>query len=94
MAVSALKELLEFSYASKAVEHILTGKVISRAECAHLMLDSVLNVLLHSKSLDVPLPKTLDDLQQQDVDPRGEMALATDGDVHQDLDSARQLSDS
>ena len=94
MAGSGLKELLEFIYASKAVEHIPTGKAFSRAECAHLMLDSVLNVLLHSKSLDVPLPKTRDDLQQQDVDPSGEMALATDGDVHQDLDTACQLSDS
>ena len=40
--------------APKAVEQILSGKAISRAVRAHL-LDAVLNGLLLSKSMDVPL---------------------------------------
>ena len=34
----------------------MSGKAISRAVCAHLLLDAVLNGLLLSKSMDVPLP--------------------------------------
>jgi len=57
MAASGLKELLELIYVSTAVEHILTGKAISRAVRAHLVLDAVLNVSLLSNSLHVLLPK-------------------------------------
>ena len=43
-------------YARKAVKQIMSGKAISRAVCAHLLWDAVLNGLLLSKSMDVPLP--------------------------------------
>ena len=55
MVGSGIKELFEMIYASKAVEQIMSGKAISRAVGAHLLLDSVLNGLLLSKSMDVQL---------------------------------------
>ena len=56
MAGSGITELFENIYAPKAVEQIMSGKAISRAVRAHLLLDTVLNGLLLSKSMDVPLP--------------------------------------
>ena len=56
MAGSGIKELFEIVYAPKAVEQIMSGKAISRAVRAHLLLDAVLNELLQSKSMDVPIP--------------------------------------
>ncbi len=56
MAGSGIKELFEMIYAPKAVEQIMSGKAISRAVRAHLLVDVVLNGLLLSKSMDVPLP--------------------------------------
>ena len=56
MVGSGIKELFEMIYAPKAMEQIMSGKAISRAVRAHLLLDAVLNVLLLSKSMDVPLP--------------------------------------
>ena len=58
MAGSGIKELFEMIYARKAVKQIMSGKAISRAVCAHLLLDAVLNGLLLYKSMDVPLPCT------------------------------------
>ena len=55
MAGSGLKELLEMIYAQNSVVHIMTGKAISRAVRAHLLMDGVLNALLLSKSLDTPI---------------------------------------
>ena len=55
MAGSGLKELLEMIYAPNSVVHITTGKAISRAVHAHLLMDGVLNALLLSKSLDTPI---------------------------------------
>ena len=54
---SGLRELLELIYASNAVDHILTGKAIARAVCAHLIVDAALNVLLYSAALGVPFPQ-------------------------------------
>ena len=56
MAGSGINDLFEMIYARKAVEQILSGKAISRAVRAHLLLDAVLNGLLLSKSKNVPLP--------------------------------------
>ena len=56
MAGSGIKELFEMIYVPKAVEPLMSGKAISRAVRAHLLLDAVLNGLLLSKSMDVPLP--------------------------------------
>ena len=53
MAGSGIKELFEMIYAPKAVEQIMSGKAISRAVRAHLLLDTVLNGLLLSKSMEL-----------------------------------------
>ena len=53
MAGSGIKELFEMIYALKAVEQIKSGKAISRAVRAHLLLDTVLNGLLLSKSMEL-----------------------------------------
>ena len=58
MAGSGLRELLELIYASNAVDHIMTGKAISRAVRAHLIVDATLNALLYSQALEVPVPHT------------------------------------
>ena len=55
MGNSGLKELCETIYASNTVDHILSGKAISRAIRAHILIDSALNGLLLSKALDQPL---------------------------------------
>ena len=60
-------------YAPKAVEQIMSGKAVSRAVRAHLLLDAVLNGLLLSKSMDVPLPCAAgveqDDAESSDKTP-------------------------
>ena len=53
MAGSGIKELFEMIYAPDAVEQIMSGKAISRAVRAHLLLDTVLNGLLLSKSMEL-----------------------------------------
>ena len=52
MAGSGLQEVLEVIYADNAVQHILSGKAISRAVRAHLLVDNVLNAMLLSSSSD------------------------------------------
>ena len=54
MAGSGLQELLELIYASNAVDHIMTGKAISHAVRAHLIVDATVNALLYSQALEVP----------------------------------------
>ena len=56
IAGSGLREVLELIYASNAVDHIMTGKAISRAVRAHLIVDAALNALLYSEALEVPVP--------------------------------------
>ena len=51
MAGSGLQELLEVIYAENAVQHIFSGKAVSRAIQAHFIVDSVLNSMLMSTSL-------------------------------------------
>ena len=48
--------MLELIYACNAVDHIMTGKAISRAVRAHLIVDAALNALLYSQALEVPVP--------------------------------------
>ena len=73
MAGSGIKELFEMINAPKAVEQILSGKAISRAVRAQILLDAVLNGLLLSKSMDVPLPCAAgveqDDAESSDKTP-------------------------
>ena len=75
MAGSGIKELFEMItlYARKAVKQIMSGKAISRAVCAHLLLDAVLNRLLLYTSMDVQLPCAAgveqDDAESSDKTP-------------------------
>ena len=73
MTGSGIRELFENIYAPKDVEQIMSGKAISRAVRVHLMLDAVINALLLSKSMDVPLPCTAgveqDDTESSDKTP-------------------------
>jgi len=57
MAESGLKELLELAYASNAVDHMLTGKAISRAVRGHLLVCAVLNTLLFAAAFGIPVPQ-------------------------------------
>ena len=57
MAESGLKELLEMIYASNAVDHMLSGKAVSRAVRGHLIIDAALNALLYSPALGIPITR-------------------------------------
>ena len=56
MASSGLQEMLESIYAPNAVVHMLNGKAIARAVCAHFIVDAALNALKLKSVLNVPLP--------------------------------------
>ena len=51
MAESGLREAIETVYAPKSVDHILSGKAISRAIRSHTLVDAALNGLLLSETL-------------------------------------------
>ena len=46
MAGSGLAEILELVYAPHAIQHIMSGKAVSRAVRAHLLMDAALNDIL------------------------------------------------
>ena len=89
MTGSGFKELFEMIYAPKAVEQIMSGKAISRAVRVHLMLDAVLNGLLLSKSMGVPLPCAAgveqDDTESSDKTPCTNSDLKADGSLYDEL---------
>ena len=89
MAGSGIKELVEMIYAPKAVEQIMSGKAISRAVRAHLLLDAVLNGLLLSKSMDIPLPCAAgveqDDAESSDKTPCTNSDLKAAGSLYDEL---------
>ena len=59
MAGSGLSQILECIYAS--VEHLMSGKAISRAVRGHLLVDRVLTGLLLEKVLNTPFGITIGD---------------------------------
>ena len=61
MATSGLQELRQLTYAPNAVMHMLTGKAISRAIRAQLIVGAVLSALVLAKTFNVPLPGSSDD---------------------------------
>lgn len=91
MGGSGLKELLELIYAPNAVDHILTGKAVSRAVRAHILLDAVLNALLVSDPLGGTQYRTAEDLPVRDEDAMS--GLADDDVIHPDVSKARTLYD-
>lgn len=56
MASSGLQEVFETIYAPNAVVHMMSGKAISRAVRAHLIVDAALNALMLNLIFNVPLP--------------------------------------
>ena len=58
MAGSGLHEVLETAYASNAVNHMLSGKAVSRAVRGFMMVDNALHILLMKESFGVSLPHT------------------------------------
>ena len=57
----------------------MSGKAISRAVRAHLLLDAILNGLLLSKSMDVPLPYAAG-VEQDDAES-SDKTLCTNSDL-------------
>ncbi len=80
MAGSGLSELLRLIYAPQAVDHMLSGKAISRAIRGHLLLYAALSSVLLAKTLTTP------DI----TDPNTE---GTDGELHPDVQETKLLYD-
>lgn len=53
---SGLKEMIAQVYAEGSVDHMLSGKAVSRAVRGHLLVDSALNILSTSAALQLPIP--------------------------------------
>ncbi len=56
MSGSGLHELMEVVYAENVVPHILSGKAISRAIRAHILVYGILHGMILSKVYDAALP--------------------------------------
>ncbi len=60
MAGSGLKEVMSQIYAEGSVDHMLSGKAVSRSVRGHLLTDTALRILVTSEMLDVPVPKVFE----------------------------------
>ena len=69
-------------YTPNAVDHILTGKAVSRPVRAHILLDAVLKALLLSDPLRGTQGRTAEDSQVLDGEPMS--GLAEDNVIHPD----------
>ena len=56
MKGSGIENLLQVIYASNTVDHILSGKAVSRAVRGHCIVDASLHSLLAAKVIGVTLP--------------------------------------
>ncbi len=56
MTGTGLQELLECLYANNTVDHMLSGKAISRAVHGHLLVSGALNTMFMSEVFGIPLP--------------------------------------
>lgn len=68
MQNSGLYELLETIYATNAVDHILSGKAVSRAVRGHLLIDTALHLILLSKMFNLKLPNEDTTITQEDCE--------------------------
>ena len=57
MVGSGLKEIISQVYAEGSVDQMLSGKAVSRAVRAHLLIDSALNGTVMTLTFDVPVPQ-------------------------------------
>lgn len=97
MAGSGLKEMLELIYAPQAVQHIISGKAIARAVRAHLLIDAVLNALIMSNALAIPIPPLQESLQSTDIKEATALEIesthVTHGSGNAELQEARYIFD-
>ena len=56
MAGTGLPELLECIYARNTVNHMMSGKAVSRAVRGHLLVSGALNAMIISKAFGIPVP--------------------------------------
>ena len=68
MAGSGLKECISQVYAEGSVDQMLSGKAVSRAVRAHLLVDSCLKAIATSHMLDVPVPQKNANRPSDDID--------------------------
>ena len=80
MASSGLQELLETIYAPNAIVHMMSGKAISRAVRAHLIVDAALNALMLNMIFNVPLPDSDNGLELADT---SEQQSVENSDLHE-----------
>ena len=57
MAGSGLKEIMSQVYAEGSVEHMLSGKAVTRAVRAHFLVEGALNLLSTSMAPGIAVPK-------------------------------------
>ena len=57
LAGSGLQQSLKTIFADNAVGHILSRKAISRAICAHFIVDAALNAMLMSQTFSIHPPQ-------------------------------------
>ena len=97
MAGSGLSELLEIVYAPNSVKHMLTGKALSRAVRAHLLVYAALHTMLLADAYNLPVPTDNDNGESNTEDAPCGQALTQDEEdtilLNQDLDEARSLVD-
>ena len=74
MKGSGIEDLLKLIYATNTVDHILSGKVVSRAVRGHFIADASLHSLLAAKVFDVTLPAETTEL---DISMESEDASTT-----------------
>lgn len=60
MQSTGLFEVLENIYASTTIEHMMTGKAVSRAVRGHFIVDCALYTIMLSRLVGVPALQTLD----------------------------------
>ena len=85
MAGSGSEEVLELVYAKNTVPHILSGKAVARTIRGHLLIDSALNALLVSDTINLPL-HVPDTYKQQEAEQDEEERT-----LHADLEAAKVL---
>jgi len=61
MQSSGLFEILENIYSSNTIQHMMTGKAVSRAVRGHLIVDCALNIIMLSNMIDIPILHENDD---------------------------------
>ena len=89
MAGSGLHEMLDLIYASKAVDHILSGKAIARAVRAHLLVDAALNTLLASKAFNLTAQSHYETYIEDDCD----VEILNDNGMEKALEERLPLTD-